>query len=116
MVVFAVLVTAIIYILPSFKPALWPHKQINLGLDLQIVVADQGRHAVKGGGGAQRAGLFAVVAPKAHHLEPDLFRGDAGGGDGMGAVAKDVDPLAGQVGRIDRGRIPRLAQGAVRST
>ena len=33
--VFAVLVTAIIYILPSFKPALWPHKQINLGLDLQ---------------------------------------------------------------------------------
>jgi preprotein translocase subunit SecD len=33
--VFAVLVAAIIYILPSFKPALWPHKQINLGLDLQ---------------------------------------------------------------------------------
>jgi preprotein translocase subunit SecD len=33
--VFAVVVAAIIYILPSFKPALWPHKQINLGLDLQ---------------------------------------------------------------------------------
>ena len=33
--VFAVVVTAIIYVLPSFKPALWPHKQINLGLDLQ---------------------------------------------------------------------------------
>ena len=33
--VFAVIVTAIIYILPSFKPTLWPHKQINLGLDLQ---------------------------------------------------------------------------------
>ena len=33
--VFAVVVTAIIYILPSFKPTLWPHKQINLGLDLQ---------------------------------------------------------------------------------
>ena len=33
--VFVVLVTAIIYILPSLKPALWPHKQINLGLDLQ---------------------------------------------------------------------------------
>ena len=33
--VFAVLVTAVIYILPSLKPALWPHKQINLGLDLQ---------------------------------------------------------------------------------
>jgi len=33
--VFVVIVTAIIYILPSWKPTLWPHKQINLGLDLQ---------------------------------------------------------------------------------
>ncbi len=33
--VFVVLVAAIIYVLPSLKPALWPHKQINLGLDLQ---------------------------------------------------------------------------------
>jgi preprotein translocase subunit SecD len=33
--VFVVIVAAIIYILPSLKPALWPHKQINLGLDLQ---------------------------------------------------------------------------------
>ena len=33
--VFGVIVAAIIYILPSLKPDLWPHKQINLGLDLQ---------------------------------------------------------------------------------
>jgi preprotein translocase subunit SecD len=33
--VIVVIVAAIIYILPSIKPALWPHKQINLGLDLQ---------------------------------------------------------------------------------
>jgi preprotein translocase subunit SecD len=33
--VFVVVVAAVIYILPSFKPAIWPHKQINLGLDLQ---------------------------------------------------------------------------------
>ena len=33
--VFVVIVAAIIYVLPSLKPALWPHKQINLGLDLQ---------------------------------------------------------------------------------
>ena len=33
--VFVVIAAAIIYVLPSFKPALWPHKQINLGLDLQ---------------------------------------------------------------------------------
>jgi len=33
--VFVVILAAIIYILPSLKPALWPHKQINLGLDLQ---------------------------------------------------------------------------------
>jgi preprotein translocase subunit SecD len=33
--VFAVIVAAVIYLLPSLQPALWPHKQINLGLDLQ---------------------------------------------------------------------------------
>ena len=33
--VFVIIVAAIIYVLPSLKPDLWPHKQINLGLDLQ---------------------------------------------------------------------------------
>ncbi|MGD9122881.1 MAG: protein translocase subunit SecD, partial [Desulfobacterales bacterium] len=33
--VFAVIVAAIIYVLPTVEPDLWPHKQINLGLDLQ---------------------------------------------------------------------------------
>jgi len=33
--VFAVIVAAIIYVLPTFKPDLWPHKKISLGLDLQ---------------------------------------------------------------------------------
>ena len=33
--VFVVIVAAIIHLLPTLKPALWPHKQINLGLDLQ---------------------------------------------------------------------------------
>ncbi len=33
--VFAVLIAAIIYILPTLKADLWPHKKINLGLDLQ---------------------------------------------------------------------------------
>ncbi|MBA3036937.1 MAG: protein translocase subunit SecD [Desulfobacterium sp.] len=30
-----VLIAAIVYILPTFKPGLWPNKKINLGLDLQ---------------------------------------------------------------------------------
>jgi preprotein translocase subunit SecD len=30
-----VLVATVIYLLPSLKPELWPHKKINLGLDLQ---------------------------------------------------------------------------------
>ena len=34
-VVVAVLVTAFVYLLPSIKPGIWPHKKINLGLDLQ---------------------------------------------------------------------------------
>jgi preprotein translocase subunit SecD len=31
----AVLVAAVIYVIPTFKPGVWPHKKINLGLDLQ---------------------------------------------------------------------------------
>jgi len=33
--VLVVVITAIIYVLPSIKPTLWPYKKINLGLDLQ---------------------------------------------------------------------------------
>lgn len=35
MAVFGVIIAAIVYVLPTIKPALWPHKKINLGLDLQ---------------------------------------------------------------------------------
>jgi preprotein translocase subunit SecD len=31
----AALVTAVVYLLPTLHPGLWPHKRINLGLDLQ---------------------------------------------------------------------------------
>jgi preprotein translocase subunit SecD len=34
-VVVAVVLAAIIYVLPTINPSLWPHKKINLGLDLQ---------------------------------------------------------------------------------
>lgn len=33
--VLIVIVVAIIYLLPTIKPTFWPHKKINLGLDLQ---------------------------------------------------------------------------------
>ncbi|UCD32616.1 MAG: protein translocase subunit SecD, partial [Desulfobacterales bacterium] len=33
--VLVVIITAIIYVLPSIQPTLWPYKKINLGLDLQ---------------------------------------------------------------------------------
>ncbi|UCH21767.1 MAG: protein translocase subunit SecD [Deltaproteobacteria bacterium] len=33
--VLAVIITAVIYVLPSIKPNWWPRKKINLGLDLQ---------------------------------------------------------------------------------
>jgi preprotein translocase subunit SecD len=31
----AVVLTAAIYVIPTFRPGVWPHKKINLGLDLQ---------------------------------------------------------------------------------
>jgi preprotein translocase subunit SecD len=34
-VIAAVLLAAVVYVLPTFNPGLWPHKKINLGLDLQ---------------------------------------------------------------------------------
>jgi preprotein translocase subunit SecD len=33
--VFVVIVATIIYLVPTLKPGIWPHKKINLGLDLQ---------------------------------------------------------------------------------
>jgi len=33
--IITVIIIAIIYVLPTINPALWPHKKINLGLDLQ---------------------------------------------------------------------------------
>ena len=33
--VLAVIAAGVIYVLPTFEPGLWPHKQISLGLDLQ---------------------------------------------------------------------------------
>jgi preprotein translocase subunit SecD len=33
--VLAVIVAAIVYCIPTFKPEIWPHKKISLGLDLQ---------------------------------------------------------------------------------
>ena len=33
--ILAVFTTAVIYVLPTLKPSIWPHNKINLGLDLQ---------------------------------------------------------------------------------
>jgi preprotein translocase subunit SecD len=49
--VFVVVVATIIYLLPTLKPNLWPHKKINLGLDLQggmhLVLEVDARKAVE---------------------------------------------------------------------
>ena len=34
-IIAAVILAAIVYILPTFNPSIWPYKKINLGLDLQ---------------------------------------------------------------------------------
>lgn len=35
LLILVVMIASVIYILPTFNPGLWPHKKINLGLDLQ---------------------------------------------------------------------------------
>ncbi|WP_319526122.1 protein translocase subunit SecD [uncultured Desulfosarcina sp.] len=34
-VIAAVILAAVVYVIPTFSPGVWPHKKINLGLDLQ---------------------------------------------------------------------------------
>jgi preprotein translocase subunit SecD len=34
-IILVVIITALIYLAPTIKPGVWPHKKINLGLDLQ---------------------------------------------------------------------------------
>lgn len=34
-IIFGVVISAVVYLLPTVKPGMWPHKKINLGLDLQ---------------------------------------------------------------------------------
>ena len=33
--IIGILMAAVVYILPTLRPGVWPHKKINLGLDLQ---------------------------------------------------------------------------------
>jgi preprotein translocase subunit SecD len=33
--ILAVILVAAVYVIPTFRPGIWPHKKINLGLDLQ---------------------------------------------------------------------------------
>ncbi len=35
LLILVVMIASVVYILPTFNPDLWPHKKINLGLDLQ---------------------------------------------------------------------------------
>ncbi len=35
LVIIAVIIPAVVYVIPTFKPTMWPYNQINLGLDLQ---------------------------------------------------------------------------------
>ena len=51
-VVVGVILAAVVYVLPSIQPGMWPHKKINLGLDLQggmhLVLEVQANKAVEG--------------------------------------------------------------------
>ena len=76
------------------------------GFDLEIIVRDERFEAIQLGRLAHVAGVFASIGAEAADSEPQFARGNAGGRDGMGGVAEDVDALAGQVGKIDRFGVP----------
>ena len=78
-------------------------------LDLQMVVGDQRLDAIVLGSGAHITGELAAVGAKAADLEAQFVLRHAGGGDRMGGVAKDENPLARQIVGIDRPRVPGKA-------
>ena len=79
----------------------------HLRFDFQVVVGDQRFEPVLHCGVAHLAGEFARIGAQADNVEPQLFRCDACRGDRMGGIAEDESTLAGEVGRVDRARIPR---------
>ena len=81
-------------------------QRVDLGFNFEVVVGDQGFDAVAFGAFAHFAGKFAAVCAHAHHLKTHLLAGDAGRGHHMRGVTKNIDPLAGQVGRVDRLGVP----------
>ena len=75
--------------------------------DLHMVVGDQRLDTVFGGGLAQVAREFAVVAAKSDDFEAELLMRNTGRGNGMRRIAENEDALAGQIVRVDRARPPR---------
>ena len=61
-----------------------------------------GLDAVERGLGPDLAGEFAGVGAETHHPEAEFGGSDASGGERMGGVAEDEDPLVREIGRIDR--------------
>ena len=82
-----------------------------LGFDFQVVVGDQGFDAVVRSRFPDLARQFAAVGAEAGYREAQFLRCYSGRRDGVAGVAEDEDPLAGQVGAVNRVRVPRQAGG-----
>ena len=63
----------------------------HLGLDLEVVVADQRLDAVQRRGLAQLARELAAVGAEAHHREAEFARGDTGGASTRGETCGGAD-------------------------
>jgi hypothetical protein len=79
---------------------------LNGLLHREMIVGNQWFDAVKLGGGADVAGIFAVVAAETDDLEAEFLMCDARCGNGMGRIAKDENALGGQVIGVDRAAPP----------
>ena len=79
----------------------------DVALDLEVVVGDQRVDPVVLLGGATHVpGELAAVGAEPDHVEPELVAGDSRRGQRVGRVGEDHHPLAGEVGGIDRSRVP----------
>jgi preprotein translocase subunit SecD len=91
--VVVVMVAALIYLLPSLKPGLWPHKKINLGLDLQggmhLVLEVQTEKAVE----STLERIAQEIRSQARQDDVKGIKVELAGGPKISATVRDADNI-----------------------
>ena len=82
-------------------------------LDIEIIIGNQRLDPKPRGSLANLPGIFARIGADANHIKSELAAGYPFGSQHMRRVAKNKHAFAGQIGRVNRLRIPWQTAGLV---